>query len=51
LGKLPTKYIHEPWKASAGLLEVTGADVYPSPIIDHQAGRARALGALAKFKA
>ena len=51
LEKLPTKYIHEPWQASAELLEATGADVYPSPIIDHQAGRARALGALAKFKA
>lgn len=51
LQKLPTKYIHEPWKASPELLEVTGADVYPSPIIDHQAGRARALAALAQFKA
>jgi deoxyribodipyrimidine photo-lyase len=51
LEKLPTKYIHEPWKAPAGLLEVSGADDYPSPIIDHQTGRARALSALAKFKA
>lgn len=50
LRKLPAQYIHEPWKASPELLEATGADVYPSPIIDHPVCRARALAALAKFK-
>jgi deoxyribodipyrimidine photo-lyase len=51
LQKVPTKYIHEPWTASPALLEAKGAASYPLPIIDHAAGRARALAALAKFKA
>ncbi len=50
LRKLPSQYIHEPWKASTRVMEGAGADAYASPIIDHQAGRARALAALAKFK-
>jgi deoxyribodipyrimidine photo-lyase len=50
LRKLPTRYIHEPWKAPSSLLDDSGANLYPSPIIDHQGGRNRALAALAKFK-
>ncbi|MGK0176914.1 MAG: deoxyribodipyrimidine photo-lyase [Lentimonas sp.] len=51
LRDLPVEYIHEPWKASQSERESAGADVYPDPIIDHKAGRERALAALKKFKA
>lgn len=50
LAKLPTKYIHEPWTAAPQILEHVGASDYPSPIIEHKAGRERALAALASWK-
>lgn len=50
LQHLPCAYIHEPWKAPQAVMRSSGADSYPSPIIEHKAGRARALAALASFK-
>ncbi|MGJ8638887.1 MAG: cryptochrome/photolyase family protein [Opitutaceae bacterium] len=53
LKKLPAKYIHTPWEAPSGILEYAGVEIgkdYPAPIIDHKAGRDRALAALAQFK-
>ena len=53
LGKMPAKYIHTPWEAPDEILDYAGIEIgkdYPAPIIDHQAGRNRALAALKKFK-
>ena len=53
LEKIPTKYIHTPWEAPAGILEFAGVELgkdYPEPIIDHKSGRERALAALDQFK-
>ena len=53
LRRLDAKYIHEPWDAPSAVLERAGiqlGDTYPTPIIDHKAGRERALAALAEFK-
>ena len=54
LGDLPASLIHQPWTATP--LELTGAGVtlgktYPEPIVDHKAGRTRALAAYAKVRA
>jgi deoxyribodipyrimidine photolyase len=54
LAQLPTGLIHQPWRAAP--LELKGAGVelgttYPGPIIDHRAGRERALKAYAKVRA
>jgi deoxyribodipyrimidine photo-lyase len=54
LTQLPTGLIHQPWRAAP--LELKGAGVelgttYPGPIIDHRAGRERALKAYAKVRA
>lgn len=43
LAKVPDKFIHKPWESGLSL-------DYPDPIIDHQAGRDRALEAFAKIK-
>jgi deoxyribodipyrimidine photo-lyase len=48
LARLPASLIHQPW--SAAPLELASAGValgttYPGPIIDHRAGRERALAA------
>ncbi len=43
---LPTKYIHEPYKAPEDVLRaahITIGKDYPAPIVDHKAARARAL--------
>jgi len=53
LARLPDKLIHQPW--SAAPLELTAAGVklgsnYPKPIVDHRAGRERALAAYAKLR-
>ena len=48
LAQLPTKYIHEPWKAPIDVLLEAGialGDTYPHPIIDHSLARIRALAA------
>ncbi|SHJ62090.1 deoxyribodipyrimidine photo-lyase [Roseomonas rosea] len=48
LARMPSRFIHRPWEApeeirrAAGL---TGA-AYPRPVVEHAAGRARALAAL-----
>lgn len=46
LGKLPAKYIHEPWEAPPLLLrelEITLGKTYPYPIVDHKQARDTAL--------
>jgi deoxyribodipyrimidine photo-lyase len=53
LAALPDHLIHHPWTATP--LELAGAGVelgrtYPPPIIDHKAGRERALAAYAKVR-
>ena len=53
IAMLPSKFIHEPWEAPAGILEYAGVELgkdYPEPIIDHKEGRERALAALDQFK-
>jgi len=53
LAKLPSKYIHEPWKAPTNLLHESGivlGKTYPLPIIDHPFARIRALEAYAQVK-
>ena len=54
LAQLPARLIHQPWTATP--LELAGAGIslgktYPEPIIDHKAGRERALAAYAKVRA
>lgn len=53
LARLPTKFIHRPWEASAMDLQMAGIILgknYPWPIIEHRAGREHALAALATMK-
>lgn len=48
LAKIPVKFIHRPWTAPEHLLAAAGVELgvtYPSPIIDHDAARQRALAA------
>jgi deoxyribodipyrimidine photo-lyase len=54
IARLPASLIHRPWSASP--LELKAAEVelgvsYPRPIVDHKAGRERALRAYAKLRA
>jgi deoxyribodipyrimidine photo-lyase len=54
LGQLPARLIHKPWTATP--LELAGAGIrlcetYPEPIVDHKAGRERALAAYATVHA
>ena len=54
LAGLPNTYIHQPWEAPESVLRSAGVSLgrdYPRPIIDHRAGRERALAALAANKA
>jgi deoxyribodipyrimidine photo-lyase len=53
LARLPAGLIHQPWRATP--LELAGAGVglgtsYPEPIVDHRAGRERALRAYATVR-
>ncbi|MGX4771265.1 cryptochrome/photolyase family protein [Bradyrhizobium guangdongense] len=53
LKDLPAKLIHQPWQATP--IELTSAGItlgktYPQPIVDHVAGRERALAAYAKIR-
>ncbi len=53
LAQLPDNLIHHPWTATP--LELASAGVtlgknYPEPIVDHKAGRERALAAYAKVR-
>ncbi len=53
LKDLPAKYIHSPWEAPADILRKAGlrlGDNYPNPIVEHKAGRERALAALQSNK-
>lgn len=53
LKQMPAKYIHQPWEAPYGVLKQAGVKLgatYPKPVIDHKAGRERALAALAENK-
>jgi deoxyribodipyrimidine photo-lyase len=54
LGDLPARLVHQPWTATP--LELAGAGIalgktYPEPVVDHKAGRVRALAAYAKVRA
>jgi deoxyribodipyrimidine photo-lyase len=54
LAELPARLIHQPWTATP--LELASAGIilgttYPEPIIDHKAGRERALADYAKVRA
>ena len=54
LKNLPAKFIHRPW--DLGPLDLRGMGLvlgknYPSPIVEHSEGRARALAASARLKA
>ena len=53
LAALPAKYVHAPWEAPDGLLQNAGivlGETYPLPVIEHKAGRARALDAFSRFR-
>lgn len=53
LGKLPDKYIHDPWQAPQAVLEQAGITLgkhYPKPIVDLKTSRDRALAAFAQCK-
>ena len=53
LSKVPAKFIHCPWEASETQLKAWGVslgEIYPYPIIEHSAGRDRALKALQELK-
>ena len=46
LTHLPSNLIHKPWTASAEVLAAAKVELgktYPAPIVDHKAGRERAL--------
>jgi len=46
LARVPSKFIHEPWKMSATEQSQAGCVIdrdYPAPIIDHRFARDRAL--------
>ncbi len=47
LARLPGRFIHKPWLAPSPVRKAAGLaqDVYPAPIVDHDAARARALAA------
>jgi len=48
LSRLPSSVIHQPWEASPGVLKDAGIELgrdYPKPMIEHAAGRTRALAA------
>ncbi len=53
LAKLPNKMIHQPWEATPLELASAGVELgktYPRPIVDHKAGRERALKAYATIR-
>jgi deoxyribodipyrimidine photo-lyase len=53
LAGLPAKLIHQPWEATRMELAAAGITLgktYPEPIIDHKAGRERALAAYKKTR-
>ncbi|MDO8290144.1 MAG: deoxyribodipyrimidine photo-lyase [Parvibaculum sp.] len=53
LAGLDDRFLHKPWCAPARALSEAGirlGETYPMPLTDHDAARARALGALASMK-
>ncbi len=53
IAKLPDKYVHAPWTASAEILAKAGVvlgGTYPKPIVDHEEARAKALAAFRKMR-
>lgn len=53
LRKLPGEFIHAPWAAPKSWLETAGVRLgedYPYPVVEHGAGRQRALAALARMR-
>ncbi|HWL81784.1 MAG TPA: deoxyribodipyrimidine photo-lyase [Roseomonas sp.] len=54
LARLPDRWLHEPWSAPAEVLRGAGVVLgrtYPAPVVEPEAGRARALAALRGMKA
>ena len=54
IAALPDKYLHEPAKAPAAVLEEAGVvldQTYPEPIVEHRAAREAALAAFQSIKA
>jgi deoxyribodipyrimidine photo-lyase len=54
LARLPASVIHRPWIATPLELAAAGVELaktYPAPIVDHRAGRERALAAYARLRA
>jgi deoxyribodipyrimidine photo-lyase len=53
LARLEAPHIHAPWRASDQVLARAGVvlgNTYPRPVVDHAAGRARALAAFARMR-
>ena len=53
LSMVPTKFIHEPWKADSALLkksDIKLGETYPLPIVDHKFARERALNKYAEIR-
>jgi len=53
LARLPRKYLYQPWEAGPLILHEAGVklgETYPKPIVDHKAGRERALAAYETLK-
>ena len=53
LADVPNKYLHEPWAADEATLKKAGVRLgtdYPKPIVEHKAGRERALEAYETLK-
>ncbi len=48
LARMPSRFIHRPWEAPEAVRRAAGLEegVYPRPVVEHAAGRARALAAL-----
>jgi deoxyribodipyrimidine photo-lyase len=54
LARLPDKYVQKPWEAPDLVLRGAGVRLgqdYPRPVVEHAAGRARALAAYAALRA
>ncbi len=53
LARLPDKLLHKPWEAPTPILAAAGVTLgrdYPRPVVEHTAGRARALAAYATLR-
>lgn len=52
IAKLPIPYLFKPWEAPRAVLETAGISLgtdYPAPVVNLEAGRARALAAFARL--